>query len=92
MIYFRSVVAGMDKELGMKTPMHYHYKTANVFFLTLSVCRFLPPSPPFFATERGVGVPPGVSKLIVVELSGRRTSGLLSTSTRDWWCVFGSQA
>ena len=32
---------------------------------------------------RGGGDPPGVSKLSVVELSGK-TSGLLSTSTRDW--------
>ena len=32
-------------------------------------------------------VPPRVSKLSVVEVSGKN-SGLLSTITRDWWCFF----
>ena len=39
---------------------------------------------------RGVGAThPAVSKSSVVELSGKN-SGLLSTSTRDWWYVFCS--
>ena len=56
----------------------------------LTLARF-----PYFATFAssggwGVGAtPPRVSKLSVVELSGK-THGLVSMSTRDWWCVLWS--
>ena len=49
------------------------------------------PCTPIFITWtcRGGGRcdPPRVSKLRVVEFSGKN-GGLLSTSTRDWWCFF----
>ena len=62
------------------------------------VMRFLAESQPspvqavFHNVEvhRGVDTtPPRVSKLRAVELSGKN-SGLLSTSTRDWLCDFWS--
>ena len=51
------------------------------------------PGRPFSITRPGKGgvdapPPPGVSKLGVVALRGKKTNRLLSTSTRDWWYIF----
>ena len=85
-----------DKSTHGKGANNETNKTINLMFLiedvNMNTTQHYQPSPVSrnsspLPLEGGGMPPPGVSKLSVVGLSGK-TSGLLSTSTRDWCCFF----